>query len=266
MRPHAARWRLFDCHLHIIDPRFPLVANQGFVPDPFTVADYRLRTADLAVPGGVAVAGGAVVSGSFQGTDQTYLLDALHRLGPGFVGVTQLPTTVGDEQLRTLHAAGVRAIRINLVRGGPGGLDGLTALAHRAHRLVGWHTELYLDSADLPELEPVLGRLPQISIDHLGLSRDGFPALLRLAERGATVKASGFGRVDLDVPAALRELGATNPHALMFGTDLPGTRAPRAFRDGDIETLIDTLGEQHAQLALHDNAHALYRPATTRPP
>ena len=35
--------------------------------------------------------GGAVVSGSFQGFDQSYLLDALDQLGPSFVGVTQLP-------------------------------------------------------------------------------------------------------------------------------------------------------------------------------
>jgi len=34
---------VFDAHLHIIDPRFPLVANQGFLPDPFAVADYRGR-------------------------------------------------------------------------------------------------------------------------------------------------------------------------------------------------------------------------------
>jgi len=65
---------VFDAHLHIIDARFPLVANQGFLPDPFAVADYRGRTAALGV------VGGAVVSGSFQSFDQGYLLDALARL------------------------------------------------------------------------------------------------------------------------------------------------------------------------------------------
>jgi len=43
--------RVFDTHLHIVDPRFPLVPNQGYLPDPFTVADYRAR---------FAAAGGAV--------------------------------------------------------------------------------------------------------------------------------------------------------------------------------------------------------------
>lgn len=61
---------VFDAHLHIVDPRFPLVANQGFVPEPFTCDDYRRRTA------GFNVIGGAVVAGSFQGDDQAWLLDA----------------------------------------------------------------------------------------------------------------------------------------------------------------------------------------------
>jgi predicted TIM-barrel fold metal-dependent hydrolase len=31
---------VFDAHLHIIDPRFPLVPNKGYLPPAFTVADY----------------------------------------------------------------------------------------------------------------------------------------------------------------------------------------------------------------------------------
>ena len=67
--------RAFDGHLHIIDPRFPLIQSQGYLPEPFTVRDYVERTSALDL------VGGAVVSGSFQGFDQGYLLDALERLG-----------------------------------------------------------------------------------------------------------------------------------------------------------------------------------------
>ena len=56
--------RVFDAHLHIVDPRFPLVPNDGYLPPEFTVADYRRRVHDLGV------CGGAVVSGSFQAFDQ----------------------------------------------------------------------------------------------------------------------------------------------------------------------------------------------------
>lgn len=58
---------MFDAHLHIIDPRFPLQENNGYLPSPFTVADYLHRV------DGLGVAGGAVVSGSFQDGDMTSL-------------------------------------------------------------------------------------------------------------------------------------------------------------------------------------------------
>ena len=243
---------LFDAHLHIVDPRFPLAANRGYLPEPFTVDDYRARTTDLDVRGG------AVVSGSFQAFDQSYLVDALERLGPGFVGVTQLPASARDEQILALHRAGVRAMRFNLVRGGSAALEDLEALARRAFALAGWHAELYVDGRDLPELEPRIARLPRASVDHLGLHPDGLPSLVRLAERGVKVKATGFGRVDVDVAAALRTLAAADPGALMFGTDLPSTRARRPFADADVDLVTDTLGPELAAAALHGNAAAWY--------
>ena len=114
---------VFDSHLHIIDPAHPLVENNGFVPEPFTVADYLERTR------GLGIAGGAVVSGSFQGFDQGYLIDALQALGPGFVGVTQIPPDTSDERILELHLAGIRAVRFNVARGGSADLDDLERLA-----------------------------------------------------------------------------------------------------------------------------------------
>lgn len=242
---------LFDSHLHIVDPRFPLVADQGFVPEPFTVADYRERTHRIGVNGGV------VVSASFQAYDQTYLADALEALGPRFAGVAQVPPGIPDEDVLALAAIGVRGFRANLFRGGPRRLEELERLAPRLRALAGWHPELYVDARDLPEIAP---RLPsRVVIDHLGLSRAGLPALLALVERGAYVKASGFARTDHDVPAALRAIAAVNPGALLFGTDLPSTRAPRPFADADVALLAEALGDDGlARRALHDNAAALY--------
>lgn len=241
--------RVFDAHLHIIDPRFPLAANDGYLPPEFIAAQYLSRVK------GLGVVGGAVVSGSFQAFDQGYLLDALAALGPGFVGVTQLPPTTPDARILELAEAGVRAVRFNARRGGSAVLADLDRFARRVHDLAGWHTELYIDARDLTEVESTVAALPSVSVDHLGLSAEGLPALLRLVERGLRVKATGFGRVDLDPASALESVHSANPSALMFGTDLPSTRARRPFDEADLELVRSVAGER----ALWENAAEFYR-------
>ncbi|GAA3754121.1 putative TIM-barrel fold metal-dependent hydrolase [Spinactinospora alkalitolerans] len=243
---------MFDAHLHIIEPRFPIAADRDYRPPPFTVADYRARVAALGVTGG------AVVTGSFHGYDQAHLIDAVRELGPGFVGVAQLPAGTSDRELRDLHAAGVRALRLNLYRGVATDIDALVHLGLRAAELLGWPCELYVDARDLPGLRSRLAPLPRISVDHLGLSREGLPALLDLVASGARVKATGFGRGDLDVPAALRAVAEVNPGALMFGTDLPSTRAPRPFADADRDLVAEVLGGDAAERVLSANALDFY--------
>lgn len=244
---------LFDSHLHIIDPRFPLRENRGYIPEPFTVEDYQRATA------GLNITGGAVVSGSFQGFDQDYLTRALAQLGPDFVGVTQLPADTPDETILRLHAAGVRAVRFNLHRGGSEKLSRLADFGARLHEVAGWHVELYADAATLPPIRRTLLALPAVSIDHLGLSREGHEELLLLAEHGVRIKATGFGRLDFDIGALLEDIHRANPEALMFGTDLPGTRAPRAFRATDVDMVLETLGEEAGKRVLCDNARRFYR-------
>jgi len=247
------RFPLFDSHFHIIDHRFPLTPNNGYLPDDLVCSDYRTQTSRYDLRGG------AIVSGSFQAFDQSYLLDALQTLGPLFVGVTQLPASVSDQEIRDLDSAGVRAVRFNLKRGGSEDVRHLDAMARRVHDLVGWHVELYVDSRELSGLFDTLAALPAVCIDHLGLVREGFGILLKLAERGIRVKATGFGRVDFDVPTALRALYAANPHALMFGTDLPSTRAPRPYADSDFLLVAETLGEEAARAVFFDNAADFYQ-------
>lgn len=239
--------RVFDTHLHIVDPRFPLVPNQGYLPEPFTVEDYRER---------FAAAGGAVVSGSFQAFDQTYLLDALTRLAPTFVGVAQVPPTITDAEVLALRDAGVRAFRANLHRGTAP--DGLVEMAARLDALAGWHLELYGDPRALPDGL----RADRLVIDHLGLTADALPALLALVQAGTRVKVTRFGALEMDVAAAMRAIVAVDPAALLFGSDLPGTRAPRPFAPRDLELVAAIGGER----ALWDNAATVYLPDGPRDP
>lgn len=246
--------QLFDSHLHIIDPRFPLVENNGFLPAAFPTQSYLEQLKCFSIE----PVGGAVVSGSFQAFDQAYLTDALAKLGPSYVGVTQLPHQVSDEELAQLHAKGVRAIRFNLKRGGSETVEHISYLAERVYDQHGWHIELYVDSRDLSELAPIIQTLPKISIDHLGLSRDGLQSLYQCVESGAYVKATGFGRVDFEPTEVIRQIMRINPSAVMFGTDLPCTRAPRAFSQDDIARCVDAFNEGELSNLFYKNAQSFY--------
>lgn len=248
--------KIFDSHFHIIDKRFPLVANNNYLPEEFTVNNYLQSTKTLNITAG------AIVSGSFQAFDQTYLLAALKRLGKNFVGVAQLPTSCSDEEILSLNHAGVRAIRFNLKRGGSEDIQHIENMAYRVNDLANWHVELYVDAAELDDLYSTLIRLPRLSIDHLGLSYAGFPNLLKLVEKGARVKATGFGRVDFDVSTAMQKIVDINPDALMFGTDMPSTRAPRPFQTSDMHNIYDLFDSSLCHKILYENAYQWYQPST----
>lgn len=222
------------------------------MPPSFTTVDYRKKSSVLNIKGG------AIVSGFFQKQDQSYLIAALEKLGPNYVGVTQLLASVSDEELLQLNQAGVKAVRFNLKRGGSEGVDKLDRFARRVFDLAGWHVELYIGAQALKELSNTLSRLPLVSIDHLGLEHESMPTLLQLAEQGVKVKATGFGRLDFSAPDAIRCLYDANPECLMFGTDLPSTRAPRAFEAEDIAIIKSTLDEKSASDVLYNNAYNFY--------
>jgi len=245
---------MFDSHFHIIDNQFQLIPNNGYMPEEFTYKDYLEKTSAYEL------CGGAIVSGSFQAFDQSYLIDALKKLGTSFVGVTQLPVAVTDDEIIRLNTSGVRAVRFNLKRGGSEEIAHLSSMAKRVHEVAGWHVELYVDSRELPDLYDTLIELPSVSIDHLGLSKSGLKLLTKLVEKGVRVKATGFSRVDFEVKSALKELYSANPKSLMFGTDLPSTRAPSPYTDNDFMLVVDALGSEGARDVLSRNAIEFYKP------
>jgi len=72
------------------------------------------------------------------------------------------------------------------------------------------------------------------------------------------IKGCGFGRVDFAVAPVLQQIHSSNPDVLMFGSDLPSTRAPRGFEASAITLLADALGEAGAHKALWPNARSFY--------
>lgn len=247
--------QIFDAHCHIIDKRYPIVPNQGYTPPSFTLEEYRQQTIPLGITAG------AIVSGSFHGYDQSYLRALLPQMGPRWVGITQVPQDVPDAEIASLAAIGVRGLRFNIYRGRIDSVDDIVALATRAHTVGKWHAEIYADSAALKPHVAKLSKLPQIVIDHMGMTEQGLPVILDLVDAGAKIKVTGFGRVSMNVPKALELIAARNSNALMFGTDLPSTRAKRPFESEDIALIRNVLGPIDSQKPLWNNAVGLYRPA-----
>lgn len=244
--------KIFDAHFHIINPKFPLVKNQGYLPAAFLIENYKEKTENMEV------AGGAVVSGSFQGFDQTYLPHTLSKLGKDFYGVANIPFDMDKEELKRLDEAGVTAVRFNLKRGGFESADHLVTQSNRLFDEFGWHTELYIDNNHLAELDNKLEQIPKFSIDHLGLSKTALIDLYRWVEKGAKVKATGFGRLEFDPLPVLKQIYRINPEALMFGTDLPSTRAQTPFSMNDVELISQNFSEEAKEKIFYQNAYHWY--------
>ncbi len=245
--------KIFDAHFHIIDPRFPLIENQGYLPPEFKTEDYKSKWDNHEL------IGGAIVSGSFQGFDQRYLIDSLQDFGDSFFGVANIHPEIRDSEIEKLHKAGVRAVRFNLKRGGSAGIKDVNYLSHKLFAEYVWHSEFYIENKDLNGLNSLLREIPAFSIDHLGLTRDGIKDLYALVERGVKVKATGFGRVDFDPIEIMKTIQKINPEALLFGSDLPSTRAPKLFSFGDMDLIKDNFDEDDRRLIFSENALKWYK-------
>lgn len=250
--------KIFDSHFHIIDPKFELVENNGFVPDYYTVTDYLDELEEV----GLEAVGGAVVSGSFQSFDQTYFEEALKQLGDNFVGITQLPFDTMDEELERLHEIGIRGIRFNLYRGFDSTLEEIEELSRRVYELQGWKTEFYVNLAEVEEdLKELILKLPGASIDHIGMTKMPADQLIEYMVSGVPVRLTDFGRVEYnreEISKLIRELYDANPESLIFGTDLPSTRAAYRFSKADIELIQEVLDEDECEKVFWKNGYEWY--------
>jgi len=244
--------KLFDSHFHIINLKFPLVENNGYLPPEFTVENYIDTTNNYNLTGG------AIVSGSFQAFDQEYLIDTLKTLGNNFFGVANIPANITDKELEQLNNTNVVAVRFNVKRGGSKKTEHIEKLSNYLFDKYDWHTELYVDSKDLSSLKFVLQNIPKFSIDHLGLSHEGLKDLYYWVEKGVKIKATGFGRIDFDPIPVMKTIYQINPKALMFGTDLPSTRAKIPFSDKDVQLVTDNFSDDELENIFYKNAIEWY--------
>ncbi len=111
-----------------------------------------------------------------------------------------------------------------------------------------------MENKHLKDLKKILVQIPHFSIDHLGLSQHGIKELFYWAEKGIKIKATGFGRLDFNPIQVMKTIYAINPESLMFGTDLPSTRAREPFNIKHLEMIKDNFSESELLKILYQNA------------
>jgi predicted TIM-barrel fold metal-dependent hydrolase len=151
-----------DCHHHIYDPRFPFNPNAVLKPPFATVTDYRALQKKLGTSRNV------MVQPSTYGTDNSCLRDVLAQLGENCRAVCVVNNSVTDAELKSLHTAGVRGVRVQFGLGNPVAATEVMPLAKRIANL-GWHIQCNMAPEQLVQMESLLLRLPvPVIIDHLG--------------------------------------------------------------------------------------------------
>ncbi len=152
-----------DCHHHIYDARFPADPSTALRPGDALISDYRMLQKRIGTTRNV------VVQPSTYGTDNRLLVESLKTFGLKTTrGIAVVNDSVKDEELKRLHAVGVRGVRFNLAQGGGPTWTMVAPLAKRFAD-IGWHAQINAPADDLFANRAVLGQVPcQIVFDHLG--------------------------------------------------------------------------------------------------
>jgi 2-pyrone-4,6-dicarboxylate lactonase len=247
-----------DCHAHVCGPatKFPFASERIYTPPDATLETYRSLLKMLHVDRAV------LVQPSVYGTDNRAMMAALNKYSEQFRGVAVIssnPNETTDKELESLHQAGVRGIRCNIVdvadpsAGLP--IENLRALANKI-KPFGWHLELLMHVNEYPDIAKVF---EDFSVDlvfgHFGYSHTkhgvndkGFQGLLELLKSGrAWVKMTGPYRIcDGNLPYAdmrplIQAVISANPKRLIWGSDWPHVMVKKQMpHDAD---LCDLLGD-----------------------
>jgi predicted TIM-barrel fold metal-dependent hydrolase len=241
-----------DCHHHIYRAHFRIDPNSKLRPGEASVADYRLLQKRIGTSRNV------IVQPSTYGVFNDGLIEALHECGPSARGVAVVNTSVTDDELKRLDAAGVRGVRFNLAT--PGGATSMEMLEPVAKRIapLGWHVQFYMPADTVLAAKDVLYRLPcPIVFDHLahipepaGVNHPAFAVVVDLLQKGkAWVKLSGAYADTLvgpptyaDSTAVAQAYVKAAPDRLVWGSDWPHpTEQSKTLPDDAL--LFDLLAE-----------------------
>jgi predicted TIM-barrel fold metal-dependent hydrolase len=219
-----------DCHHHIYNAKYPVDPKATLRPGDALVDDYRALQRRLGTTRHV------LVQPSTYGTDNRCHLDALAAFGPTARMVAVVDDTVSPEELKRLHALGVRGIRFNLAQAGATTPEMIEPLSKRINDL-GWHIQINATAVKITEIMPILERVPTpVVFDHLahipqpeGVSHPLYAKVRALMDKGrGWVKLSGaYADTKVGPPtyadssAVARGYAKAAPERCLWGSDWP---------------------------------------------
>jgi len=155
-----------DAHCHVFGPgdEFPFAKERKYTPcDAGKDKLWELRDH-------LGFSRNVIVQATCHGADNSAMADALLHSDGMARGVATVRATITDEELQSLHNAGVRGVRFNFVKRlvNVTPEDQLRSIASRIAPL-GWHLVIYFEAADLEEYIDFFTSLPApVVFDHMG--------------------------------------------------------------------------------------------------
>jgi 2-pyrone-4,6-dicarboxylate lactonase len=259
-----------DVHFHVFEPGYPCVQRPHYSFPDGNLAKY------LAVCDHLGIDRMVLVQPSYYGTDNSLTIDTLTRLGGRARGVVMVEETVTDAELDRFHAAGVRAIRLDLFARAKWPRDELHRYIERMldkTRPRGWHIQFYTPGYVVRDLIPFLATLrDDFVIDHMGymleedgLSRADFDRLLELMRTGgAWLKLSGPYRIAKAkgykaVEHLAKAIVETRPERAIWGSDWPHLTDGSRDTGELVNLLVDWIpDEKIRRQVLVENPAALF--------
>jgi len=263
-----------DAHCHVFGPGniFPYAKERKYTPcDAPKEKLFELRDH-------LGFSRNVIVQASCHGSDNSALVDALQAAGNLARGVAVVRPEITQDELETLHEAGIRAVRFNFVKR----LVDSTpkeVFQHIAQKIkpLSWHIVVYFESQDLEEITPFLKQLDSvIVVDHMGrpdiskgIEHKDFQGFIQLLEENENIwtKVSCPERLTThppdysDVYPFSRTLVEKFPERVLWGTDWPHPNMKSHIPDdGKLVDVIPHIAptKELQQALLVDNPDRLY--------
>lgn len=267
-----------DSHCHIFGPEeiFPYSPDRKYTPCTGSKQELFALRDHLGFERNV------IVQASCHGKNNDALVDGLKTAGDLARGIAVVDDSITDDELKTMHEAGVRGVRFNFVRRlvDPKPREHYQKIVEKIAPL-GWHIIVYIEAADFAEQVPFLKSLPvTVVFDHMarpdvskGVDHEDFDQFIKLMEDDKFwTKVSCPERLTTqggnhqnysDVIPFMKRLVDLYPDRALWGTDWPHPNMKSHVPDdGQLVELIPLIADTPVkeQKLLVDNPMRLYWP------